>query len=52
VIGAWLESVSGKRVIVPEEQYQVRVTGEVDGDVMAVADKLGFTVMERPTPTD
>jgi hypothetical protein len=51
VIGAALERISGKRVVVPEELRQTRVTGEVDGDVMAVAEKLGFTVMERSTPT-
>jgi len=51
VIGAELERISGKRVVVPEELRHTRVTGEVDGDVMAVAEKLGFKVTEEPTPT-
>ena len=51
VIGAALARISGKRVVVPEELRHTRVTGEVDGDVVAVAKKLGFTLTERPTPT-
>jgi hypothetical protein len=44
VIGAFLERISGKRVIVPDKGRQTRFEGKVVGDVRAVADRLGFTV--------
>ena len=51
-IAAQLERLTGKRVTVPEEGRHVRITGDVDGDAMAAARKLGFTVMDMPVSTD
>jgi hypothetical protein len=51
-IAAQLEKLTGKRVTVPEGEHSVRITGEVDGDAMAAARKLGFTVMDMPASTE
>lgn len=47
VIGAQMEVLTGKRIIVPEEQRHTRIRGEVDGGVIAAAKKLGFAVVDR-----
>ena len=42
-----MEVLTGKRIIVPEEQRHTRIRGEVDGGVIAAAKKLGFAVVDR-----
>src|SRR5512132_3815798 len=44
VIAAALERITGIHIIVPEEQRQTRVTGEVDGDVVAVRPRRTITL--------
>ena len=48
MIGAELERISGYSVVVPEELRDERITGQIDGDMLAAAEKLGFSVTDKP----
>jgi hypothetical protein len=46
VIARQLSRITGKRVIVPEPELHTRISGEIVGDLIAGARKLGWTVAE------